>query len=54
MGGAGAILGPDKRKMILKGGEDIQFQAALCQARTFLLISADTSWLGEGKDRQEE
>lgn len=54
MGGVGANLGPDERKMILKGAEDIWFQATLCQARTFLLISADTSWLGEGEDRQEE
>lgn len=54
MGGVGAILGPDERKMILKEGEDIRFQATLCQARTFLLISADTSWLGEGERRQAE
>lgn len=47
MGGVGAILGPDERKMILKGGEDIGFQATLCQARIFLLISADTSRLRE-------
>lgn len=47
MGGVGAILRPDERKMILKGGKDIRFQATPGQARTFLLISADTSWLGE-------
>lgn len=42
-------MGRMKRKMILKEGKDIRFQATLCQARTFLLISADTSWLGEGE-----
>lgn len=49
MGGVGAILGPDERKMILKEAEDIWFQATLFQARIFLLIFADTSWLGEGE-----
>lgn len=54
MGGVGAILRPDERKMILKGGEDIGFQATLCQALIFLLISADTSWLGEVERPTEE
>lgn len=54
MGGVGAILRPDERKMILKEGKDIRFQATPGQARIFFLISADTSWLGERGGRQAE
>lgn len=53
MGGVGAILGPDERKMILKEGEDIRFQATLCQARTFLLISAEPAGWGREKEGRQ-